>query len=128
MTVPSANGRPVAGSDLLEVRDLTIGFPAGDVPLLAVLLAAGWQGVPAVAAGPDGGFVVAWVTTQVQIGAGTTDPTDPNDRHDRIDFVLVCHGLAEDLQSAEVIGEKPPAADRIIKPWPSDHRAFGLIR
>ena len=44
----------------------------------------------------------------------TTDPTDPNDRHDRIDFVLVCHGLAEDLQSAEVIGEKPPAADRII--------------
>lgn len=53
----------------------------------------------------------------------TTDPKDPNDHHDRIDFVLVCHGLAEDLQSAEVIGEKPPAADRIIKPWPSDHRA-----
>ena len=31
----SANGRPDSGSELLEVRDLTIGFPAGDVPLLA---------------------------------------------------------------------------------------------
>ncbi len=31
----SANGRPEPGSTLLEVRDLTIGFPAGEAPLLA---------------------------------------------------------------------------------------------
>ena len=31
----STNGRPEPGSELLEVRDLTIAFPAGDAPLLA---------------------------------------------------------------------------------------------
>jgi peptide/nickel transport system ATP-binding protein len=31
----SGNGRPEVGTELLEVRDLTIAFPAGDVPLLA---------------------------------------------------------------------------------------------
>jgi oligopeptide/dipeptide ABC transporter ATP-binding protein len=31
----TANGRPERGSELLDVRDLTIAFPAGDVPLLA---------------------------------------------------------------------------------------------
>ena len=31
----SANGRPEPGSTLLEVRDLTIAFPAGEAPLLA---------------------------------------------------------------------------------------------
>jgi peptide/nickel transport system ATP-binding protein len=34
MTQPS-NGRPEPGSELLEVSDLTIAFPAGDAPLLA---------------------------------------------------------------------------------------------
>ena len=31
----STNGRPEPGSELLEVSDLTIAFPAGDAPLLA---------------------------------------------------------------------------------------------
>jgi oligopeptide/dipeptide ABC transporter ATP-binding protein len=31
----SANGIPAAGTELLDVRDLTIAFPAGEVPLLA---------------------------------------------------------------------------------------------
>jgi oligopeptide/dipeptide ABC transporter ATP-binding protein len=31
----AVNGRPEAGSELLDVRDLTIAFPAGDAPLLA---------------------------------------------------------------------------------------------
>ena len=31
----SGNGRPEAGAELLDVRDLTIAFPAGETPLLA---------------------------------------------------------------------------------------------
>jgi oligopeptide/dipeptide ABC transporter ATP-binding protein len=31
----ATNGRPECGSELLDVRDLTIAFPAGDLPLLA---------------------------------------------------------------------------------------------
>lgn len=50
----------------------------------------------------------------------TTAPDDPDDRHDRIDFVYAA-GLT--IAAAEVVGESPPAADIVVRPWPSDHRA-----
>jgi exodeoxyribonuclease-3 len=50
----------------------------------------------------------------------TTAPDDPKDRHDRIDFV---HAAGVDIVRAEVVGEGAPAADVVVHPWPSDHRA-----
>lgn len=51
-----------------------------------------------------------------------TSPDDPADHHDRIDFVFV-RGPAISVESAAVVGEKAPAADLVVTPWPSDHRA-----
>jgi endonuclease/exonuclease/phosphatase family metal-dependent hydrolase len=52
----------------------------------------------------------------------TSEPTDPEDHHDRIDFVLV---RAKNLtvEDAAIVGEKPEAAEIVVTPWPSDHRA-----
>ena len=52
----------------------------------------------------------------------TTEPSDPEDHHDRIDFVLA---RAKDLkvEDASIVGEKPEAAEIVVTPWPSDHRA-----
>jgi len=52
----------------------------------------------------------------------TTEPRDPEDHHDRIDFVLA---RAKDLkvEDASIVGEKPEAAEIVVTPWPSDHRA-----
>jgi exodeoxyribonuclease III len=52
----------------------------------------------------------------------TSEPSDPEDHHDRIDFVLV---RAKDLkvEEASIVGEKPEAAEIVVTPWPSDHRA-----
>jgi endonuclease/exonuclease/phosphatase family metal-dependent hydrolase len=51
-----------------------------------------------------------------------TSPDDPGDIHDRIDFVFM-GGMGAVLQSFEIVGEAPEAADIIVTPYPSDHRA-----
>lgn len=51
----------------------------------------------------------------------TTRPDDLNDHHDRIDFVY--SSAQFDVLDAAVIGEAMPAADVVVAPWPSDHRA-----
>ena len=55
----------------------------------------------------------------------TTAPDDPSDHHDRIDFVFV-RGAAVTVESAAVVGEKAPAADLVVNPYPSDHRAVRI--
>jgi exodeoxyribonuclease III len=52
----------------------------------------------------------------------TTEPNDPEDHHDRIDYVLV-RGPGVVVESAVIVGEAAPAADVVVTPWPSDHRA-----
>jgi endonuclease/exonuclease/phosphatase family metal-dependent hydrolase len=52
----------------------------------------------------------------------TTRTDDPTDHHDRIDFVYV-KGAGARVVAAEVAGESPAAADIVVDPWPSDHRA-----
>lgn len=52
----------------------------------------------------------------------TTQPDDPKDRHDRIDFVFVA-GDGVTVTNCEIVGEKPGVADRVVQPFPSDHRA-----
>lgn len=47
---------------------------------------------------------------------------DPRDHHDRIDFVFADNRFATVL-NAQVVGEAKPAADVVVTPWPSDHRA-----
>jgi exodeoxyribonuclease-3 len=54
-----------------------------------------------------------------------TEPDDPSDHHDRIDFVFV-RGAAVRIESAVVVGEKAPAADLVVNPYPSDHRAVRI--
>lgn len=51
-----------------------------------------------------------------------TRPDDPKDRHDRIDFVFF-GGPGVRLLGAEVVGEAARWADRVVQPYPSDHRA-----
>lgn len=51
-----------------------------------------------------------------------TRPDDPKDRHDRIDFVFVA-GAGVTVRQCQVAGEAAPAADLVIAPYPSDHRA-----
>lgn len=46
---------------------------------------------------------------------------DEDERHDRIDFVYV-KGHRK-IISADVVGESEGAADIVVIPWPSDHRA-----
>lgn len=52
----------------------------------------------------------------------TTRPDDPKDRHDRIDFVYTA-GKGVRVTRCEVVGEARPAADLVVQPYPSDHRA-----
>jgi hypothetical protein len=52
----------------------------------------------------------------------TTRPEDPKDRHDRIDFVFV-GGKEANIARCEIVGEATPAADIVVHPYPSDHRA-----
>lgn len=47
---------------------------------------------------------------------------DPRDHHDRIDFVFADRRFAT-VVNAQIVGEARPAADLVIAPWPSDHRA-----
>jgi exodeoxyribonuclease-3 len=51
----------------------------------------------------------------------TTKPDDPADHHDRIDFVYVTPNLH--VTRCQIVGEAKPAADIVVKPYPSDHRA-----
>lgn len=44
------------------------------------------------------------------------------DHHDRIDFVLA-RGENLRVRSAAIVGESPAAAEIVVVPWPSDHRA-----
>ncbi|HAV60961.1 MAG TPA: hypothetical protein DCY13_01175, partial [Verrucomicrobiales bacterium] len=55
-----------------------------------------------------------------------TRPDDPKDRHDRIDFLFFA---GEDVRvtRCEVVGEAQPAADIVVTPYPSDHRAVVAI-
>ena len=60
----------------------------------------------------------------------TTRPDDPSDHHDRIDFVLVRGaGPAGEvtIEAAGIVGEQAPAADLVVAPWPSDHRAVRAV-
>jgi len=50
------------------------------------------------------------------------DRDDPGEHHDRIDFVYV-KGDGVRIRSAAVAGESELAADIVVTPWPSDHRA-----
>jgi len=49
-------------------------------------------------------------------------PADVVVHHDRIDYVLV-RGPRLKVEQARIFGEKAPAADVVVTPWPSDHRA-----
>lgn len=51
-----------------------------------------------------------------------TRPNDPADRHDRIDFVFFA-GEGVSAVSSQIIGEAEDAADVVVRPYPSDHRA-----
>lgn len=52
----------------------------------------------------------------------TTSPDDVDDHHDRIDYVFArAHGA--EIVAAAVVGEQSPAAEIVVTPWPSDHRA-----
>ncbi|HUS34841.1 MAG TPA: endonuclease/exonuclease/phosphatase family protein [Verrucomicrobiae bacterium] len=51
-----------------------------------------------------------------------TSPDDPKDRHDRIDFVFFA-GAGVTVKDAKILGEASPAADLVVTPYPSDHRA-----
>ncbi len=51
-----------------------------------------------------------------------TKPSDPQDHHDRIDFVFFA-GRGVTPTRCSVVGEVQPAADIVVTPWPSDHRA-----
>jgi exonuclease III len=60
----------------------------------------------------------------------TTRPDDPADHHDRIDFVLVRGASPEGevtIEAAGIVGEQAPAADLVVTPWPSDHRAVRVV-
>lgn len=52
----------------------------------------------------------------------TGDPSDPEDHHDRIDFVFA-RADALSVVDAAIVGERPEAAEIVVTPWPSDHRA-----
>lgn len=49
-------------------------------------------------------------------------PADVPVHHDRIDYVLA-RGKGLTVERARIFGEKSPAADVVVTPWPSDHRA-----
>ncbi|MFM1767652.1 MAG: hypothetical protein RJA22_181 [Verrucomicrobiota bacterium] len=51
-----------------------------------------------------------------------TRPDDPKDRHDRIDLVFV-GGAGVRVLRCQVVGESAEAADVVVRPYPSDHRA-----
>ena len=51
-----------------------------------------------------------------------TKADDPEDHHDRIDYVYF-KGSQLKLVNAEIAGEKRRAADIVVRPYPSDHRA-----
>lgn len=99
---------------------------------------------PAVASAGRCPVAVEWPTTKAVEAAGfrdsyrakypdpvthrgltwtpTTKVDDPNDRHDRIDFVFL-QGRDVELKNVEIIGEAPEHADRVVTPYPSDHRS-----
>ena len=51
-----------------------------------------------------------------------TTPDDPKDRHDRIDMIFFA-GAGMKVKDCQIIGEASPAADLVVTPYPSDHRA-----
>lgn len=51
-----------------------------------------------------------------------TRADDASDHHDRIDFVFASRKRLRVLES-QVVGESDQAADVVVTPWPSDHRA-----
>jgi endonuclease/exonuclease/phosphatase family metal-dependent hydrolase len=72
------------------------------------------------------GFVDCWRTAHPDETArtGCTWTTEPaaREKHDRIDFVYA-RGCGLKLRSTRILGERRPEADRVVAPWPSDHRA-----
>jgi exodeoxyribonuclease III len=56
-------------------------------------------------------------------GFSWTNQPGPKEHHDRIDFIF-SRGLNMRIESAAIVGEKPSHADKVVLPWPSDHRAI----
>lgn len=85
---------------------------------------------PSTKAVEDAGFVDAYrsvhpdpVASRGWTWTPTTKASDPKDRHDRIDFVFV-NGLDRlKVKAVQIIGESQEAADVVVSPYPSDHRA-----
>ena len=78
-----------------------------------------------VAAGIRDAFRTAFPDEVVSPGRTWTPITQPNDskdRHDRIDFVFY-GGQGVTVTQCEVVGESKEYADRVVHPYPSDHRA-----
>ncbi|MDX1481802.1 MAG: endonuclease/exonuclease/phosphatase family protein [Woeseiaceae bacterium] len=50
---------------------------------------------------------------------------DPSEHHDRIDFIYL-KGEDVRVRTAVVAGESTEAADIVVRPWPSDHRAVAV--
>lgn len=78
------------------------------------------------------GFVDAWRAThpdEVAAPGYTWEaverPADVAVHHDRIDYVLA-RGAGLTVDQARIFGEKPSAADVVVTPWPSDHRAVAV--
>ncbi|AMV38754.1 endonuclease/exonuclease/phosphatase family protein [Planctomyces sp. SH-PL62] len=87
---------------------------------------------PSTRAVEDAGFVDAYrsvhpdpVESRGLTWTPTTKVGDPKDHHDRIDFVFV-GGFDRPntaVKAAQIIGESQEAADVVVSPYPSDHRA-----
>jgi endonuclease/exonuclease/phosphatase family metal-dependent hydrolase len=90
---------------------------AVDWPSTRAVLAAGFVDAYR-AAHPDEVARRGWTWTP------TTAPDDPADRHDRIDFVFV---RGARVAGAFVVGESAATSDRVVVPYPSDHRAVGAV-
>lgn len=99
----------------------------------AATVAAGLQPMavpwPTVAALEAAGFVDSWRAVHPDPVArpgftwpARSAPGDSSDYRERIDYVLV-RGIGVTVDAAVLIGEAKPAADRVVTPWPSDHRA-----
>lgn len=75
------------------------------------------------------GFVDAWrschpdeMETPGYTWEAVERPASEPVHHDRIDYVFA-RGPALIVERAQIYGEKSPAADVVLTPWPSDHRA-----
>lgn len=84
---------------------------------------------PTLRAFEQAGFVDTWRAAhpdEMMSPGYTWTPTTPvdasDDHHDRIDYVLV-RGRDFAIGKVQIAGESATAADIVVRPWPSDHRA-----